>query len=226
MTQHNSIIRKEDKLSFRTKFFYGIGSLGSYTVFTVFLSSVIIFYRDKLLISSDSLFWAFIFYTILNAINGVLFGWISDRTKTKQGRRIPFLKFLAPFLAITFVLVWISPTKLEITEFGVLIWLVVSMILFDICYTSTNMAYSALGQEISMDNTERTRIQVYVMLFGIISVIVSLVLPLSFLRDPGRESFIIFAIILAIVQLITMLITAFTVKEWLEFSHVDNPLGL
>ncbi|MHA1266052.1 MAG: MFS transporter [Candidatus Helarchaeota archaeon] len=226
MDSASTITPRHEKLSFKVKFFYGIGSFGSYTLFTVFLGSVIIYYRDKLLIASDTLFWAFLFYTILNAINGVLFGWLSDRTKTQHGRRLPFLRFLAPFLALTFILIWISPSKTEISEGGVLIWLVISMVLFDICYTSTNMAYSALGQELSMDNTERTKIQVFIMIFGIISVFISLLIPLSLLKNYGRTEFIYFTIILAIVQLATMWITAFSVKERLEFSQIDTPLPL
>ena len=119
-----------------------------------------------------------------------------------------------------------GPTAGEVTEIGVLIWMVISLVLFDVFYTSTNMAYSALGQELSMDQKERANIQVFIMMFGIIGVIISLFLPLYIFENLGRFEFIIFTIILAVVLLITMWITSFTVKERLEFSHVDTPLGL
>lgn len=219
-------ISPEDKVDLKTKFCYAISSFGSFTIFTVFLSLVIIYYREILLLPSIYILWAFTFYAILNAINGVFFGWISDRTRTSQGRRIPYLKFFAPFLAISFIFIWISPSKGEIGVFGVFIWLLFSMILFDIFYNATNLAYISLGQELSMDNRERANIQAFVMVFGIFSTMISLILPLIILENMGRKGFIYFTIVLAVIQLITMLITSFTVKERLEFSLIQEPLGI
>jgi len=137
-------------LDLKVKLLYAISSFGSYTIFAVFLSSVIIYYREILLLPSIFILYAFTFYAILNASSGVFFGWISDRTKTNKGRRIPYLKFLAPFLAISFIIIWLSPTKVEIGVFGVFIWMLISMILFDIFYNTTNLAYMSLGQELSI----------------------------------------------------------------------------
>lgn len=225
MKQKNEFYQKE-KVDLKTKLCYAISSFGSYTIFAVFLSSVIIYYREILLLPSIYILWAFTLYAILNAINGFFFGWISDRTRTSQGRRIPYLKFLAPFLAVSFVIVWISPTNEEIGVFGVFLWMLLSMILFDIFYNATNLAYMSLGQELSMDNRERANIQMFVMFFGIISTFISLVLPINILETMGRTGFIYFTVILAIVQLITMLITAFTIKERIEFSKIQEPLGI
>lgn len=214
-----------DKLDIKVKLLYAISSFGSYTVFAVFLTSVIIYYREILLLPSIFILYAFSIYAILNALNGVFFGWISDRTKTKKGRRIPYLKYLAPFLALSFVMVWVSPSKEEIGVFGVFIWMLISMILFDIFYNTTNLAYMSLGQELSMDNKERANIQAINMYFGIISTLISLIIPIYILENLRRSDFIYFTIILAIIQLITMLITAFTIKERLEFSQVQEALG-
>ncbi len=215
----------QDKLDIKVKLLYAISSFGSYTVFAVFLTSVIIYYREILLLPSIFILYAFSIYAILNTLNGVFFGWISDRTKTKDGRRIPYLKFLAPFLALSFVIVWMSPTKQEIGVFGVFLWMLISMILFDIFYNTTNLAYMSLGQELSMDNKERANIQAINMYFGIISTLISLIIPIYILENLDRNDFIYFTIILAIIQFTTMLITAFTIKERLEFSQVQVALG-
>ncbi len=214
-----------DKLDIKVKLLYAISSFGSYTVFVVFLTSVIIYYREILLLPSIFILYAFSIYAILNALNGVFFGWISDRTKTSKGRRIPYLKFLAPFLAISFIIIWVSPSKEEIGVFGVFLWMLISMILFDIFYNTTNLAYMSLGQELSMDNEERANIQAINMYFGIIGTLISLIIPIYILENLSRNDFIYFTIILAIIQVITMLITAFTIKERLEFSQVQEALG-
>ena len=213
------------KLDIKVKLLYAISSFGSYTVFAVFLTSVIIYYREVLLLPSIFILYAFSIYAILNALNGVFFFFFSDRTKTKKGRRIPYLKFLAPFLALSFVIVWMSPTKEEIGVLGVFMWMLISMILFDIFYNTTNLAYMSLGQELSMDNEERANIQAINMYFGIFSTLISLIIPIYILENHSRNDFIYFTIILAIIQFTTMLITAFTIKERLEFSQVQVALG-
>jgi glycoside/pentoside/hexuronide:cation symporter, GPH family len=47
-------------------------------------------------------------FGIWNAINDPLFGFISDRTQHKLGRRIPYIRFGAPLMALSFVLLWID----------------------------------------------------------------------------------------------------------------------
>ncbi len=216
----------EDKLDSKTKLLYGISNLGSGTVSGIFATSLIFFYVEKLLLDEIYIAWAFTFYAIWNAVNDPLFGWLSDKTRTRWGRRIPYLRIFTPLLAISFILVWFSPTTGEIGQFGVFIWLLLSMLLYDTAYTASYLVYCALGQELSMDHGERAKAQAISMGLQFIGTIISLLLPDLFLEDPGTKSFLLLVIILAIMQLITMGITSLTIKERLEFSHVDEPLGI
>lgn len=218
-------IKDSERVSFKTKFAYGITSIGSSAVSGVFATSLIIFYREKLLLSEIYIIWAFALYAIWNAINDPLFGWLSDKTKTRWGRRIPYLIVFAPIMAISFVLVWLCPPKTQIGETAVFLWMLMSMLLYDTAFTAALLVYSALGQELSMDHRERASIQVYSMVLGILGTFASMLLPLAFISEKGRQGFINLAIILAILQLITMWITAFTVKERLEFSRTEEPLS-
>ena len=220
----NKNLSSEEKLRFGKKFLFGIGNLGGQTVAGIFATSLIIFYREKLLLQELYIAWAFILYAIWNAINDPLFGWISDKTKTKWGRRIPYLRIFTPLLTISFILVWLGPTTNEAGQMGVFIWLLLTMLFFDTAYTAIYLVYLALAQEIRMDHVERANLQVFAMIFGLFGTFLSLVLPLLFLGDPGSAKFILLIVILAIIQLITMTITAFTVKERIEFSKVDEPL--
>ena len=47
-------------------------------------------------------------FGIWNAVNDPLFGFISDRTKNKLGRRIPYIRFGAPIIGLAFILCWIN----------------------------------------------------------------------------------------------------------------------
>ncbi len=217
-------IKDSERVTVKTKISYGILSIGSSAVSGVFATSLIIFYREKLLLSEVYIIWAFILYAGWNAVNDPLFGWLSDRTKTRWGRRIPYLIIFSPIMAISFLLIWLCPPATEIGEVGVFIWMLFTMLLYDTAFTAALLVYSALGQELSMDHRERANIQVYSVVLGLFGTLASFLLPLIFLSEEGREGFIMLAIILSIIQLITMWITAFTVKERLEFSYVDEPM--
>jgi len=45
----------------------------------------------------------------IGAVNDPLLGYLSDRTRTRWGRRIPYILFGTPLLFLTFVLVWSPP---------------------------------------------------------------------------------------------------------------------
>jgi GPH family glycoside/pentoside/hexuronide:cation symporter len=224
MTEPDQIAQSE-VVSLKTKFNYGISNIGSSAVSGVFATTLIFYYVEKLLLSEIYIIWAFILYAIWNAINDPLFGWLSDKTSTKWGRRIPYLILFSPIMAISFFLVWISPSVSQIGELGVFLWMLFTMLLYDTAFTAALLVYSALGQELSMDHRERAKIQIFAMVMGITGNVISIILPPMLLEEPGIQPFLIFIVILSIIQFVTMWITAFTVKERLELYHGDKPLN-
>jgi MFS family permease len=72
-------------------------------------------------------------YSLWNAFIDPLFGYITDNTRSKRGRRIPYMRFTAPFLALTFILVWFAPPQAE--QQTLFWWMLISMLLYDTCYT-------------------------------------------------------------------------------------------
>lgn len=224
--EQQSEIAPEERVKSSIKFSYSLTSLGTQAIHGVFQASLIIYFREKMLLPEVYIFWAFMFFAIWNAINDPLFGWLSDKTKTRWGRRIPYLMVFTPIMTISFIFLWLSPTKGEIGELGVFFYMLILICIYDTAFTAALLVWTALGQELSMDHRERASIQIYSLILGVVGTLIALLFPSMFLDQPGREGFIYLTIILAILQLITMGITTLTVKERLEFSHVDEPMGL
>ncbi len=46
---------------------------------------------------------------IIEAFDDPVIGWWSDRTRSRWGRRIPFVMFSTPFYGLFFALLWLNP---------------------------------------------------------------------------------------------------------------------
>ncbi len=86
----------QKRLSFSTKVIYGLASLGTSTVSSIYGALLPIFYQDYLGLSSKWIGIASIIYGVWNAFNDPIFGFITDNTRSKLGRRIPYMRFTAP----------------------------------------------------------------------------------------------------------------------------------
>jgi glycoside/pentoside/hexuronide:cation symporter, GPH family len=83
------------KLSY--KVVWGIAALGTSLISGIFGALLPIFYQDYLGLQTGWIALASTLYAIWNAVNDPLFGYISDSTRLKSGRRIPYMRFTAPF---------------------------------------------------------------------------------------------------------------------------------
>lgn len=114
-------------------------------------------------------------FGIWNAVNDPLFGFISDRTKTKLGRRIPYIRYGAIAIAAVFVLAWVQwfQTGSQIQMF---FQMLISLFLFDALYTAIATSVYVMPFEMAVTNEARSKIMFVKVLFGFVSLAVPLVL--------------------------------------------------
>ena len=82
---------------------YGFGKFINELLNMAFGTLVFFYYESELGLDVWLTAFGYIIFAIWNAFNDPLFGFLSDRSKSKKGRRIPFMKFTAPFLGIFFI---------------------------------------------------------------------------------------------------------------------------
>ena len=216
------------KLTFSYKVIWGIAALGTSLISGVFGALLPIFYQDYLGLSARWIALASVIYAVWNALNDPIFGYISDSSRFKRGRRIPYMRYTAPFLAATFILVWLAPQRAG--DFSLFLWMLVSMVLYDGCYTMIGLVYSALLPEVSESDTQRNHLQISSSLFGLLGTLLGFVIPDLFRPKGGAmPSFLplqLAMVVVAVTGMLLIIATTFKVRERLEFTRVDKPLKL
>ena len=216
------------KLSMSYKVIWGIASLGSSLISGVFGALLPIFYQDYLGLSAGWIALASLIYGIWNAVNDPLFGFISDSTRSKRGRRIPYMRFTAPFLALSFIAVWLAPRGAG--QVWIFVWMLVSMILYDACYTMIGLVYASLLPEVTESDTERNHLQISASLFAMVGMVLGFLIPDMFRPKAGGQLAFLplqtAMVVVGVTGALLIVATTFKVKERLEFTRVDKPLGL
>lgn len=215
------------KLNFSYKFVWGLAALGTSLISGIYGGLLTIFYQDYLGLSAYWIGIAATIYALWNAINDPLFGYITDKTRTKLGRRIPYMRFTAPFLALTFVLVWFAPPQAG--QQALFWWMLVTMLLYDTFYTIIGLVYSALLPEVTESDAQRNDLQISSSLFAMLGTLLGFLIPDMVRPKAAGDSFVplyVAMIIVGLVSMVLILITTYKVKERPEFTVVDEPVSV
>jgi len=103
-------------------------------------------------------------FALWNAINDPLFGYISDRTKSKLGRRKPYIRYGAPFITLAFIFLWLDLPSTPSILFSQML---VGLFLYDILYTAIATSLYIMPYEVAISNKARSSIFVWKIIFMI-----------------------------------------------------------
>jgi len=132
-----------------------------------------IFYTDTVLVPAGLLAVAMAIARAFDAITDPVMGWVTDHTRTRWGRRRPWIPLGVPLCALCYWMMFIPPPSLS-AEGGAVLWIGAAYCLYYIFHTVWAVPYNGLGFELSPDYDDRTS------LFGYRSICGGLGLILSF----------------------------------------------
>jgi GPH family glycoside/pentoside/hexuronide:cation symporter len=101
----------------------------------------------------------------LEAFDDPLIGYWSDRTRSRWGRRIPFVIAATPFLSLMFVFIWLPPTGHE--SAGNAVYLFFILALYHLFSTLSGGPFESLLPEIARTNEDRLSIVSWQVAFGV-----------------------------------------------------------
>lgn len=152
---------------------------------------------------------------LFDAVTDPLVASKSDSSTHKDGRRIPFMRFIAVPFGIVTVLVFVSPVKGESTANA--FFLLLMLLLFYLCMTVYCTPFNALIPELGRDQKDRINLSTYISVTYFVGTAVSYLLPNIagiFRENMGYVgSFRITVAIMSAIAVICMLVPVFTIKE-------------
>ena len=122
--------------------------------------------------SLASIVW--IIFGVWNAVNDPLFGFLSDRTKSKLGRRIPYIRYGSFFYSLVFVFTWVK-WPFGGSQTALFVQMLVTLFLFDTLYTAIATSLYVMPYTMAVTNKARSSIFVWKIGFSLISLAVPLV---------------------------------------------------
>ena len=217
----------QKKLSMGAKLKFGIGDFGCSVITALIQFYMLFYYTDVVGINPGLAGTAMLVGKLTwDMVNDVLFGYLEDKTRSRWGRRRPYLIFGAVPLMLSFWLLLSVPEGLaDVPAFFAIIG---TFILFDTFHTLVATAYAAMSAELTADYDERTSLTTCRMIFNIVGYIfgagVSSMLAGIIATQTGmsdREAWSILGLIFGALGAITVLIPGLFLKE--DTSIVPEP---
>jgi GPH family glycoside/pentoside/hexuronide:cation symporter len=206
-----------DRLSRKTKIFYGIGDIGNAVVNSAIQFFLMKFYTDGALVLPSLAGNALLIGKLWDAINDPLFGWLTDSTRSRFGKRRFFMIFGAIPLAIAIALLWFVPASNRLATFA---WIAFTFIMFDTLWTLTNVPYYALTSELTDDYDERSSLTTYRMVMAVPAYLVGAALTPAIvgLFALQRTGYAFIGIVYGVLAAAALLISAAGFRERQKIS--------
>ena len=162
--------QKEGRLSIWTKLIFGSGDWSSSSFGTLRQIFYAIFITDVVGLEPRLASVAALVGIFWDAVNDPLVGVLSDRIKTKWGRRRPFLLWFSIPFGLGFVILWWAP-PFE-SQIALAAFVTFAFMLSDTFQTLVVVPLYALTPEITLDYDERTSLTGYRMFFNLFASLV------------------------------------------------------
>ncbi len=171
------------RLTARIKATAGAGQLVESVSSTVFGTFLFFYYTALLGLPGSLVGAATAISLVIDALVDPLLGSLSDNTRSRWGRRAPYMVVGAPLVALGLGLLFSPPSGLSTP--GLFAWLVSMSLLMRFAVSVFHVPFLALGAELSQDYVERSSVVAYRTMFSIVGPLLMLVLGYGvFLGGP------------------------------------------
>lgn len=207
---------------------YAIGMLGTSIPINLIKASMLYFYVDLLGMNAKVYAAVYTVYAIIDAIDNPIFGYISDRTRTRWGRRRPYLVVGAILLGLTMIALFAVPETVAQDATTLVIWFAVFAILSEMADSVINANYGALLPELYPKEKARAKANSIRQAFQMMAMVIALGLtPILaervFGADDSPEGYAPVAALYAVLAVAVIVYMAVGVHEDPAVAREERP---
>ncbi len=205
------------RLTGREKYSYGIGALGKDLVYAIVATYLMVYFTDVVKLNPAFVGTLFLVARLWDAVNDPAMGMIVDNTRSKFGKFRPWIFIGTVINAIVLVCLFRKP---DLEGLPLYAYFSIAYILWGMTYTIMDIPYWSMIPALTSDKEEREQISVIPRIFAssawlLMGAIGVYAVP--FLGNGDKvEGYARFAVIIAVIFVITSIITCLNVKEKVE----------
>ena len=139
-----------------TRLAYGLGATANGVKNAAFSTYLLLYFNQVVGVSAAIVSTAIALTLIVDALADPLLGRLTDVTRSRWGRRHPYIYAAALPTAVFFALVWFPPSGLTALETG--LWIFCIAALARVSISTFEIPTSAMASELTDDYTERSRL--------------------------------------------------------------------
>jgi GPH family glycoside/pentoside/hexuronide:cation symporter len=159
----------------RTKVFYGFGELGLSLKIESLNRFLMFFYTDTLRLSPTAVGVMILVSKAWDAITDPAMGYVSDATRSRWGRRRPYVLLGAAPMGLCYALLFAPP---PFSGGGMLAYMLLVSLALYTCFSVYTVPYYAWGAELARDYHERTAVVQVRALLGLFGGVAGAAVPM------------------------------------------------
>ncbi|MCX6068668.1 MAG: MFS transporter, partial [Chloroflexi bacterium] len=214
---------RSEKLTFWQKLGYGMGDFYGGGAGTLISFFYLVFLTDVIRISPGLAGTVILISKIYDSVTDPFEGVISDRTRTKLGRRRPYLLAGIPLVFLSFFAMF-YPVSFE-SETTRFIFVIATYLFYSTIVSIVLLNYSALQAELTLDYNERTSLATFRIFFSTVSSILCALLPLEIVKafPDVRTGWIVTGVAFGLLFALPFIGTVAITRERPEFQKAPRP---
>jgi len=218
------MMKNNQKIPLKKKLLFSTGDLSTSIPLAILMFFQLYFLTDVAGLRPELAANAVGIPRIWDAINDPLFGLISDRIRTRWGRRRVLLLFGSVPLGLSFIFMWLVP---NLNQVALVTYYALAFIIFDTAFTVVHVGYNALTPEMTSDYDERSTLNGYRMVFSIAGTLGAIIFAtvLGWYVTDARTLFTILGVGLGVVSMTPPLIV-FRITQEKSCEDLPQPLPL
>lgn len=163
---------------------YSFGQISLITAYQTFTFLIFTFYFSVVRLEIFLISLGFIIWSIFNAFNDPIMGYLSDRTNTKWGRRRPYIMIMLVPLALIMFFLFFPPLSYGIdSSMSNFLHFLIVIILFELFYTTYDINLTSMLPEVFITKEARIKANNIRQVLAIIGLIFAFILPSFFIND-------------------------------------------